>query len=945
MFFKELFKNNEAKTHDEEKHLGFTVRHMWHKVRFLIPFIWPSENLYLQFAFVFSFLLLVLGRVVNLFAPIYHKHIVDSLNYNNGTIAFRSDLIIIYVLLMFCQGGSASNGLLNNIRNYFWIGVQQHSSRQISLRLYEHLHKLSYQWHMDRKIGEVIEIMDRGVDSVNQLIIYMVFNIAPVIMDIMIAIIYFCVTFNYIFGLIVLITMAIYLIATFCITEWRTAFRRAMLKRENELQAVAVDSLMNFETIKFCNAEKDETNRYGHAFESYQKEECKSLASLIVLSFGQNVIISIGLLSGSLLCAYFISVEQFDLTPGDYVLYAAYILQLYQPLNWMGTYYRLIHQSFIDMENMFALFSIAPEAQGSDEILTVSKGKLEFRNVSFGYMPERRILKDISFIVPPGQTVAVVGPSGSGKTTLLRLVLRFYDCVQGSILIDDQNIAKFTPSSVRSHIAVVPQDTILFNQTIKFNIAFAKSNATDEEIFEAAKLAEIHDLILKLPNGYDSVVGERGLKMSGGEKQRIAIARAMIKVPSVMILDEATSSLDVETERLIQASLDKVCKGKTTLIVTHRLSTVVNANQILVMRNGRIEEFGTHTELLNKDGLYSNMWKQQMTEWQPPPIADNVIGNEIFRENISQLKRTSQNASCTALPRGNITENPPAIDVDVRHQGLGDVFVSHAVDVQSRISALALERLKRLRRFDHARLVHLAELRVFHHLLVFFVHDDHLGRCVGIHQLVQDFPRTGQFCSTVHAGFMLFLLFVFQQSAAHFLLVIDGSLDPFLIFAQPIAIFGNQIFIGPGEVGNHLLGLFQIAVVHHIEDNFFKLFQFFPVENLLFHQRVIVEHFPERASLQQLTAFGTASRMAHKQYIYAHLAQHVSAFADHQLKSVALHFGHMRRSPFDAMLFYCSSMTNFPAGYRSHSTLCLFSTSSACAPSLNNACRLFRSLS
>ncbi|KRY15562.1 ATP-binding cassette sub-family B member 6, mitochondrial [Trichinella patagoniensis] len=644
MFFKELFKNNEAKTHDGEKHLGFTVRHMWHKVRFLIPFIWPSENLYLQFAFVFSFILLVLGRVVNLFAPIYHKHIVDSLNYNNGTIAFRSDLIIIYVLLMFCQGGSASNGLLNNIRNYFWIGVQQHSSRQISLRLYEHLHKLSYQWHMDRKIGEVIEIMDRGVDSVNQLIIYMVFNIAPVIMDIVIAIIYFCVTFNYIFGLIVLTTMAIYLIATFFITEWRTAFRRAMLKRENELQAVAVDSLMNFETIKFCNAEKDETNRYGHAFESYQKEECKSLASLIVLSFGQNVIISIGLLSGSLLCAYFISVEQFDLTPGDYVLYAAYILQLYQPLNWMGTYYRLIHQSFIDMENMFALFSIAPEAQGSDEILTVNKGKLEFRNVSFGYVPERRILKDISFIVPPGQTVAVVGPSGSGKTTLLRLVLRFYDCVQGSILIDDQNIAKFTPSSVRSHIAVVPQDTILFNQTIKFNIAFAKSNATDEEIFEAAKLAEIHDLILKLPNGYDSVVGERGLKMSGGEKQRIAIARAMIKVPSVMILDEvtdlslnfflATSSLDVETERLIQASLDKVCKGKTTLIVTHRLSTVVNANQILVMRNGRIEEFGTHTELLNKDGLYSNMWKQQMTEWQPSPIADNVIGNEIFRENM-----------------------------------------------------------------------------------------------------------------------------------------------------------------------------------------------------------------------------------------------------------------------------------------------------------------------
>ncbi|XP_054265691.1 ATP-binding cassette sub-family B member 6-like [Macrosteles quadrilineatus] len=596
----------------QDDNTGSTWRTAWRRMKTLMPFLWPKRSARLQLQVLVCILLLVAGRVINLFVPIYNKLIVDSMT--TTPLYFRWDLIVTYVGFKFLQGGGTGGmGFLNNMRSFLWVRIQQYTTREVEVTLFQHLHGLSLRWHLSRKTGEVLRVMDRGTDSITNLLNYILFSIIPTLVDIAVAVIYFVSLFNAWFGLIVFVTMALYIAATIIITEWRTKFQRSMNLADNATKARSVDSLLNFETVKYYGAEDYEVQAYRSAVLEYQKEEFKSVVSLNLLNSIQNVIVCGGLLIGSLLCVDLV-VNEGTLTVGDYVLFASYIIQLYVPLNWFGTYYRAIQKNFVDMENMFDLLNEEPEvidAPGAPPI-AITGGRVEFRNVVFSYVPERCVLRNINFVVPPGKTVALVGPSGSGKSTIIRLLFRFYDVEQGSIFIDGQNVKTVRQDSLRRAIGVVPQDTVLFNNTIKYNIQYGRVNALDADVVAAAKSADIHSRILSFPEAYNTQVGERGLKLSGGEKQRVAIARTILKAPTVVLLDEATSALDTQTERNIQAALQQVCKNRTTIIVAHRLSTVIHADEILVLREGEIVERGRHEDLVAAGGVYANMWQQQL---------------------------------------------------------------------------------------------------------------------------------------------------------------------------------------------------------------------------------------------------------------------------------------------------------------------------------------------
>ncbi|XP_066149342.1 ATP-binding cassette sub-family B member 6 isoform X2 [Euwallacea fornicatus] len=590
-------------------------KNFWKKMRVLVPFMWPKKDACLQFRVFFCVLLLAGGRVINLYVQIYNKLIVNSLTSDGITKpTFRWDWILIYVAFKFMQGGGTGGmGFLNNLRSFLWIRISQYTTREIEVELFAHLHSLSLRWHLGRKTGEVLRVMDRGTDSINNLLNYIFFSIVPTLIDILIAVVFFCSAFNIWFGIIVFVTMLLYIGVTIWVTEWRTKFIRRMNLADNETRARSVDSLLNFETVKYYGAESYEVDAFRDIIYKYQDEEWKSNVTLNVLNTVQNIIICGGLLAGSLLAAYMVA-EKGTLSSGDYVLFATYIVQLYVPLNWFGTYYRSIQKNFIDMENMFDLLKEEKEiidAPGAGP-LVIKKGIVEFSNVSFSYVPERLVLKNITFSVPSGKTVALVGPSGSGKSTIIRLLFRFYDVETGAIAIDSQNIKTVTQESLRRAVGVVPQDTVLFNNSIKYNIKYGRMTATDSDVIEAARGADIHDKILTFPEQYETQVGERGLRLSGGEKQRVAIARTLLKAPAIILLDEATSALDTQTERNIQDSLNRMCANRTTVIVAHRLSTIIHADEILVLKDGEIVERGRHEHLIGQEGVYANMWKQQL---------------------------------------------------------------------------------------------------------------------------------------------------------------------------------------------------------------------------------------------------------------------------------------------------------------------------------------------
>uniref|UniRef100_A0A8C8G949 ATP-binding cassette sub-family B member 6 n=1 Tax=Oncorhynchus tshawytscha TaxID=74940 RepID=A0A8C8G949_ONCTS len=535
------------------------------KVRLLVPYMWPRGNILLQGLVLLCLCLLGLERVINVFVPIYYKNIVNELTDGSRWKTLVTT-VCVYVLLKILQGGGAgASGFISNLRSFLWIRVQQYTNRVVQVRLFGHLHSLSLRWHLGRRTGDVLRSIDRGTSSINTLLSYIVFSIFPTIADIVISIIYFITYFNAWFGLIIFVCMFLYLTLTIIITEWRTKYRRDMNTQDNNAKSKAVDSLLNFETVKYYNAENYEVNRFEDAILKYQISEWKTQASLAFLNQTQNLIVGSGLLAGSLLCAYFFQEGKFKL--GDFILFGTYIIQLYTPLNWFGTYYRIIQKSFIDMESMFKLFTEEEEVKDVVNAgnLLYKLGKVEFENV---------------------------GQSGCGKSTLLRLLFRFYDVQGGCIRIDGQDISKVKQVSLRAHIGVVPQDTVLFNDNIRDNIRYGRISASDHEVEAAAIAADIHKKIQTFPEGYDTQVGERGLKLSGGEKQRVAIARTILKAPQIILLDEATSALDTQTERNIQASLIKVCSNRTTIVVAHRLSTIIGADQILVLSDGQIAERG-----------------------------------------------------------------------------------------------------------------------------------------------------------------------------------------------------------------------------------------------------------------------------------------------------------------------------------------------------------------
>jgi ABC-type transport system involved in Fe-S cluster assembly fused permease/ATPase subunit len=574
-------------------------------LRGLVPYLWPRDSLELRLRVVAALALLVGAKVVNISVPFLYKHAVDTLGGKYGPVVVPVMLVVAYGMARVCAQG------FNELRDAVFAKVEQRAVRRLALSAFKHLHSLSLRFHLDRRTGGLARAVERGTQAVDFLLTFILFNIVPTLIEIIVVCGILWRLYDWEFAAVTFATIAVYVAFTFAVTDWRVRFRQEMNARDSEANSKSVDALLNYETVKYFANEAHEAERYDRSLQAYEKAAVKSGTTLAALNIGQGIIIACGLIGMMLLAAQGVADKR--MTVGDFVLVNAYLIQLYMPLNFLGMVYRNIKQSLVDLEQMLALLKLAPEITDRENAppLRVSEGAVAFRQVDFRYDPRRPILEDIDFRIAPGHTIAIVGPSGAGKSTIARLLFRFYDVDVGAIEIDGQDIRDVTQDSLRRAIGVVPQDTVLFNDTIFYNIAYGRPGATRAEIEDAARFARIHDFVASLPDGYDTTVGERGLKLSGGEKQRVAIARVFLKAPEILIFDEATSALDTKTEREIQASLAEIAAGRTTLIIAHRLSTIVDADQILVLDRGRIVERGHHRELLAHDGVYAAMWARQ----------------------------------------------------------------------------------------------------------------------------------------------------------------------------------------------------------------------------------------------------------------------------------------------------------------------------------------------
>ena len=595
----------------------------WGALRSLSRYLWPENAFELKVRVVIALILLALAKVANVYTPILFKDAVDALSGKESAI-----LILPIGLLLGYGIVRVLSIAFAELRDAVFAKVGQRAIRTVGLETFRHLHALAMRFHLDRQTGGLTRSIERGTKGIDFLLNFMLFNILPTFLEILMVCGILWGLFNFWYALVTFVTVTGYIAYTFIVTEWRIKFRRKMNETDSQANTRAIDSLLNYETVKYFGNEEHEAQRFDRSLAGYEKAAVLSKSSLSLLNIGQAGIIGGGLVIMMLMAGN--GVVAGELTIGEFAMVHIYLMQLFQPLNFLGFVYREIKQSLIDMEAMFSLLHVEQEVsdQPNSKPLKIAQGEVSFEDVSFGYDTRRIILKKVSFTVAPGKTLAIVGSSGAGKSTVSRLLFRFYDVDEGAVKIDRQDIRSVTQESVRASIAIVPQDTVLFNDTILYNIGYGRPDASETEIENAAKTASLHDFILKMPDGYQTIVGERGLKLSGGEKQRVAIARAILKQPKILIFDEATSALDTRTEREIQTALKAVSANHTTLVIAHRLSTIVDADEIAVFDQGEIIERGTHEVLLAGNGIYAAMWQRQQ-EAESAGSADVLIDPEI----------------------------------------------------------------------------------------------------------------------------------------------------------------------------------------------------------------------------------------------------------------------------------------------------------------------------